>query len=99
MVATSQLTDLFGAGVAKEVVSAAALANMVLQSVMVSLTGNMPQADQVRQVLAMPGVEKLDVNAKASPELAKLAVDPNIDKIAPIPAAISQVTQTAKAAI
>jgi hypothetical protein len=98
MVAGPQLTDLFGAGPAKYIASVAGLLNLIINSVMAVLTGTMPQADQVRQVLAMPGVEKLDVNAKASPALARLAIDPNVDKIAPTPAAITQVTQTAKAA-
>ena len=98
MVAGPQLTDLFGAGATKYITSAAGLLNLIINSVMAVLTGTMPQADQVRQVLAMPGVEKLDVNAKASPELARLAVDPNVDKISPTPAAVAQVTQTAKAA-
>jgi hypothetical protein len=98
MVAGPQLTDLFGAGPAKYIASACGLLNLIINSVMAVLTGTMPQADQVRQVLAMPGVEHVDVNTKASPELAKLAVNPDVDKIAPIPSAIAQVTQTAKAA-
>jgi hypothetical protein len=98
MVAGPQLTDLFGAGPAKYIASACGLLNLIINSVMAVLTGTMPQADQVRQVLAMPGVEKLDVNAKASPELARLAVDPNVDKIAPTTAAVAQVTLTAKVA-
>jgi hypothetical protein len=98
MVAGPQLTDLFGAGPAKYIASVAGLLNLIINSVMAVLTGTMPQGDQVRQVLAMPGVENLGVNAKASPELARLAVDRNVDKIAPIPAAVAQVTQTAQAA-
>ena len=95
MVAGPQLTDLFGAGPAKYIASVAGLMNLIINSVMAVLTGTMPQADQVRQVLAMTGVEKLDVNSKASPALARLAVDPNVDKIAPTPSALATVTKTA----
>jgi len=96
MVAGPQLTDLFGAGTAKYITSAAGLVNLMINAVMVAFTGAVPQDQQVQQVLAMPGVEKIDVNAKASPALARLAVDPDIDKIAPTPAAMAQVTATAK---
>ena len=98
MVAGPQLTDLFGAGPAKYIASVAGLLNLIINSVMAVLTGTMPQGDQVRQVLAMTGVENIGVNAKASPELARLAVDQHVDKIAPIPAAVAQVTQIARAA-
>lgn len=98
MIAGPQLTDLFGSTVAKDVTSLAGLVNLMINAVMVALTGNMSQDAQVKQVLAMPGVEKLDVNSKASPALARLAVDPNVDKISPTPASVAQVTQTAQAA-
>lgn len=92
MVATSQLTDLFGAGVAKEIVSASALGNMILQSVMISLTG---QGNTVRDVLDMPGVEHINVNGAANQTLAEIAMDPSQIKISPTDAARDRVTQTA----
>ncbi len=95
MIAGPQLTDMFGAGPAKYIVSAAGLINLMINSVMASLTGTMPQDQQVRQVLAMPGVQKIDVNAQASPALARLAVDPTVDKISPTPSAVDRVTATA----
>ena len=95
MISTAQLTDLFGAGVAKSIVSVAGLGNLVLQSIMTAITS---QGSQVRDVLAMPGVQKIDVNAAANQTLAAIAIDPNVDKIAPTQAALQQVTQTAKAA-
>lgn len=98
MVSSAQLTDLMGAGAAKSIVSAAGLVNMILGSVMAAISGTMPQQEQVKQVLAMPGVEKIDVNRNASPELAKLAVDPNVDKISATPEAQITVSRTAAAA-
>lgn len=95
MISTAQLTDLFGAGVAKSVVSVAGLGNLILQSIMTALTS---QGSTIKDVLSMEGVEKLDVNKKANKTLAALAVDPSVDKIAPTPEAQAQVTRTANAA-
>jgi hypothetical protein len=109
MVAGPQLTDLFGAGPAKYIASAAGLTNLIINSVVAILTGNIAPEMQLRQiasvpggqdalvrnVLAMPGIEPLEVNRRASPELAQLAVDPNVDKIAPKPADATAVMKTA----
>ena len=95
MVSSAQLTDLMGPGVAKYIVTIAGLANMILQGITVALT---TQSAQVKDVAAMPGVEKITVNASASPALATLAVDPNQNKVAPTLAAQTEVTATAKAA-
>lgn len=92
MVSTAQLTDLFGPGVAKEIVSVAGLLNMTLQSVMVAITS---QGSTVKDVLAMPGVDKINVNAQANATLAAIAVDPKVDRISPTPAALESVTRTA----
>lgn len=95
MVSSAQLTDLLGPGVAKTIVTVAGLTNMILQSVTVALS---TQTAQVRDVLAMPGVQRMDVNASASPALATLAVDPTVNKIAPTQADRQIVEATAKAA-
>lgn len=93
MVSTSQLNDLFGPAIAKYVVSTAGLLNLILGSVMAALTG---QGAMINEVRAMPGVEHIEVNAQANKTLAAIAVDPKADKIAPTPAAMQAVTQTAK---
>lgn len=93
MISTSQLTDLFGAGTAKTVTSVAALVNTILSSVMAVITS---QGSTVKEVLAMPGVDKIDVNARANPTLAAIAVDPTINNISPTVAAMDKVTATAK---
>lgn len=90
---TAQLTDLFGPGITKTIISVAGLFNTILSSVMVIITS---QGGTVRDVLAMPGVEKLDVNGDAGKTLAMMAIDKKQDKIAPTPAAMQQVTETAK---
>lgn len=93
MVSTSQLTDLFGPGVTKTVVSIAGLVNLILNSVTVAIS---TQGGLVKDVLAMPGVEKINVNASANQTLAAIAVDPTINKISPTPQAQSAVEATAK---
>lgn len=98
MVAGPQMTDLFGSTVAKNVASGAGLVNLMINSVMVALTGNLTQDQQVKQVLDMKGVERLRVNESASPALAALAMDPNVNKIAPTDEARSVVAATAATA-
>ena len=94
--ATAQLTDLFGAIVAKDLVSGAGLVTAILSSVLAVITS---QGSQVKNVLAMPGVEKVTVNAQANQELAQLAVDPKVNKISPTQSAMDSVTATAKGTI
>jgi len=93
MISTTQLTDLFGASTAKSIASVAALLNSILGSALAVITS---QGSTVRDVLAMPGVEKLDINAQANKTLAQIAVDPSVNKIAPTQEAVDAVTQTAK---
>lgn len=93
MISQSQLTDLLGPTAAKNVTSLSALINSVLGSVMAVLTS---QGSTVKDVLAMPGVEKIDVNGKANQTLSAIAVDPKQDKISPTPAAQNAVEATAK---
>lgn len=81
MLATTQLSDLFGQDLAKRIVSAAALTNMVLSSVVAALSD---QKSLVTDVQAMPGVEKITVNNQASQVLAKLASDSSQSKIVPV---------------
>src|ERR1700739_205081 len=77
------LNPLVGQDLALKVVAGLGIINIVLSSVGTALSGPESQDTQVKNVLAMPGVQKIDVNEKASPALAKLAVDPMIDKIGP----------------
>lgn len=80
MISTANLTDLFGPAATKGIVSASALLNAILGAVLAAMAG---QAGQVRDVLAMPGVEKITVNRDANSTLASIAVDPAVNKIAP----------------
>lgn len=93
MISTAQLTDLFGATVAKSIVSVAALANSILGGIMSVITG---QASMVKEVAAMPGVESIKVNAQANHTLATIAEDPAVLKVEATPQAQAQVTRTAE---
>ena len=90
--ATAQLTDLFGPIVAKDIVSLASLGSAILGGIITALSG---QASQVKNVLAMPGIEKVTVNAQANQVLSAMAVDRAVDKIAPTPAAQADVEKKA----
>ena len=92
MVSTTQLTDLFGASVAKTIVSVAGLCNSILASVLAIISS---QAGLVKDVQAMPGVESIVVNKQANQTLAALAVDPANAKIESKPSDVQAVTQKA----
>lgn len=93
MVSTSQLTDLFGPTVTKSIAAVAALLNSILGATMAVLTS---QTGTVKDVLAMPGVDKITVNSQANQTLSQIAVDPTVNKISPTAAAQSSVEATAK---
>lgn len=92
---TSQLTELFGAGATKAIVSASTLLMSTLASINTILQG---QGSQLSAVRDMPGVEKITVNEKANPTLAAMAVDPAEMKIEATPQAERAVQATASAA-
>lgn len=78
MGATAQLTDLFGAGVAKLIVSFSSLGSSILAGVQIILGG---QGQQVRDVAAIQGADgrpavRVAVNANAGTTLAAVALDP-----------------------
>lgn len=91
--ATAQLTPIFGSAVATSIASFASLANTVISGWIFILTG---QANTVKAVADMPGVEKITINERANQTLAAVAVDPTANKVAPTNAAFDQVTETAK---
>lgn len=95
--ATAQLTDLFGATVAKDIVSVASLGSAILGGIITSMSG---LSSQIKNVAAMPGVESISVNARAGATLAAAAVsdDPDSAKVVALPQAQAAVAKTASAA-
>lgn len=77
---TGQMTDVFGPALAKNISSGAGFLNGILGSIAAIILG---QASIVKDVQAMPGVEKIEINKQANPTLAGLAVDPGNTKIEP----------------
>ena len=99
--AGTQLTDIFAPfgslapTIVKEIVSLSGLISGVLGIVLAFITG---QANAVKAVQEMPGVEKIVVNAQANAALATLAVDPTNPKIQTLPQDKAAVQATAAAA-
>lgn len=95
MISTSQLTDLFGAGTAKNIVSTAALLNSILGSVMAVITSNTQTVKDASNTL---GVQPLRITSDASPAIAALAVNPNVSNIGPASHAFEDVKAKATGA-
>lgn len=93
--ATAQLTPLMGATAASSVASLASLINTVVSGWIFIVTG---QSAMVKEVAAMPGIEPLKVNALANQNLAQVALDPAVNKVAPTESARAVVIETAKGA-
>lgn len=74
----AQLTELVGPGLTKIIVSFSTLTMSILAGIQGLISG---QSSLVKDVQAMPGVEKIVVNKEASQTLASLAVDPTQEKI------------------
>jgi len=91
------LTTLFGQDLSLKIVAGLGVFNIIVNSVGTSVSG---QANLVKDVAAMPGVESILVNSKANQTLAQAAVSESLDtaKIEPITSAAAQVQQIAKGA-
>ena len=72
------LQTLLGQDLTIKLVAFFGIINIVLSSVGAALSG---QANLVRDVAAMPGVDRISVNAQATPALAQVAVDPEQKKV------------------
>lgn len=92
---TAQMTDLFGAVVAKDVASGASFLSSLISAILIPLNG---QAAQVKSVASMPGIEKITVNAQATQTLAQVAVsnDPTAKKVEALPSVEAQVSNIAQ---
>jgi len=72
------LQTLFGQDLTIKIVAVLGIANIIMGAVGATLSG---QANLVRDVAAMPGVERIAVNAQANPVLAQVATDPEQPKV------------------
>ncbi len=87
------LTEFFGAGIAAKLASAASFLSSFVAGAQIILGG---QGQQVLDVKNMPGVEKIDINAQANQTLAKLALDPTVNKVGIASGDKDAVLETAK---
>lgn len=87
------MQTLFGQDLTIKIVAGLGIANIILSSVGATVSG---QANLVRDVAAMPGVERISVNTSANQALAQVAVDPGQNKVGPIPGTRDAIAATAK---
>lgn len=87
------MQTLFGQDLTIKIVAGLGIINIMLSSVGAALSG---QANLVRDVRAMDGVQNIEVNAKANSTLAAMAIDSKEAKISISPGSLPQVTATAK---
>jgi hypothetical protein len=78
MVSTTQLNDIFGQSLAKKIIAVAGLMNGIFGGVLAVLTG---QAQMVKDVSNMQGVETVKINAQANPTLARVALDKEVQNV------------------
>jgi hypothetical protein len=87
-------TTLFGQDLTLKIIAVLGLFNIMLNSIGAAVSG---QANLVKDVTAMPGVERISVNASASPVLAAAATDPDQPKVgATTPEVRASLIETAK---
>lgn len=89
----AQLNEWFGPTVSHNIISGIGFIEGLVAAWAMVLT---KQSSVVQQVLDMPGVENISVNAKATPTLAGMAMDPKLNKIGPIENAMASVATIAK---
>lgn len=87
------LQQLVGQTVALQIVAGLGIANIILSSVGTALSG---QAGLVKDVAAMPGVDKITVNANATQSLASVAVASDQPKVAASQGSLQEVATIAK---
>ncbi len=81
VISSANLTDLFGQGVARTIVSASGLVMSILSALNAVMFQG--QANQVKAVAAMPGVSKIITNTDANETLKALADSDANPKVEP----------------
>lgn len=85
---------LVGQSISLKIISVLGICQIVVSAINSNLS---TQGNTVKEVLAMPGVEGVTVNAKANQTLAQIALDPALPKIDVTPADKAVVSRTANA--
>lgn len=92
-VSTTQLTDIFGAGMAKNIASLANLLTAILGAVVAAYTSNRATVLDASNV---PGVDNVSINRSAAQPLAALAMDPKVDNVSSLASDAGAVRQNAE---
>ena len=85
---SAQLNNVVGPGVTQLLVSLATLLNTIMGGIIVNLGG---QGQQIKDVAAMPGVDRVSINENASAAAAIVAVDPQQTKVGAVSPEVRQV--------
>jgi len=72
---------LFGQTITLDIIAGLGLINIMVSSVGTVLSGPDSPGTQIRAVAAMPGVERIDLNAKATDGVAAAGADPTLPKV------------------
>jgi hypothetical protein len=96
--AGAMFTSLFGEANTLKIIACLGLANIVLSSVGAVLSGPDSAATQIKSVTALPGVDRVLVNAAATDGVAAAAIDPLQPKVGAVTPAVREVLM-AKAAV
>lgn len=93
------LQTLFGQDLTLKIVAALGIIGIIINSVGTALSGNDSQATQIRNVAAIPGVERVVINTSAPASVAAVALDPSQKNVgASSPDARAALTSIVKAA-
>lgn len=81
-------TTLFGPDLTPKIIAGLGLANIMVNSFGIAFS---TQASLVQDVAAMPGVDRISINAQASSGVASVATDPAQSKVGGTTAAVQQI--------
>ena len=90
--ASALFATLFGQTETLKIIAILGIINIVVGTVVTTFS---TQTATVKDVLAMPGIDPVQVNAQASKALASLAMDQTVNKIGPAPTAVEAVARIA----
>ena len=82
------LQTLFGQDVTLKIVAVLGIIGIIINSVGAALSGPDSPATQIKNVAALPGVDRVSINATATNGVATAALDPAQPKVGPTTPAV-----------
>lgn len=77
------MQTLLGQDLTIKIVAGLGILNIIVSSVGTALSGADSPATQIRNVAALPGVERISINEKATNGVAMAALDPTLPRVGP----------------